>query len=91
MSDYELKVVKSTVNQEIPIITLLDVAVKLGEILDVSTTYHPEKYTKTITIRYYPYAYPGTMPAPTPAPVTTSPQEPLAPSGVIPTASSQES
>ncbi|KAL7289059.1 hypothetical protein TKK_0017012 [Trichogramma kaykai] len=31
------------------------------------------------------------MPAPTPAPVTTSPQEPLAPLGVSPTASSQES
>ncbi|CAB0040674.1 unnamed protein product [Trichogramma brassicae] len=90
MTDYELKVLRSTVNQEIPIITLLDVAVKLGEILDVTTTYHPEDYTKTITIRYYPYVYQGTTPAPAPAPMTTPQQEPLAPSRVSPTTPSQQ-
>ncbi|CAB0043277.1 unnamed protein product [Trichogramma brassicae] len=60
------------------------------EILDVTTTYHPEDYTKTITIRYYPYVYQGTTPAPAPAPMTTPQQEPLAPSRVSPTTPSQQ-
>ncbi|KAL7291049.1 hypothetical protein TKK_0015185 [Trichogramma kaykai] len=75
------KTLISTANEEVPVMTLLQVAVKLGEITDVRTTYRRERRCKTINIRYLPYAYPSratiqvpVAPAETPAPARPATQ-----------------
>ncbi|CAB0028205.1 unnamed protein product [Trichogramma brassicae] len=46
MATDERKVVGYTINEEIPVVTLLKVAIELGEITDMRTTYHPEYHSK---------------------------------------------
>ncbi|CAB0043017.1 unnamed protein product [Trichogramma brassicae] len=57
MATDERKVVGYTINEEIPVVTLLKVAIELGEITDMRTTYHPEYHSKTVEIYYFPHTY----------------------------------
>ncbi|KAL7290633.1 hypothetical protein TKK_0015395 [Trichogramma kaykai] len=77
------KVVGYTINRDIPVVTLLKVAIELGEITDMRTTYHPEYHSKTVEIFYFPHTYWTLAPEPTTQVPSTTVSDPILPTTPI--------